>query len=120
MITGNRDRLLPLLIDKLEEVSKNTGKDVNITSGFRTGGSGRHETMLAADVSIEGLNTFEICRELIKAGFTGLGQYINFDGTPAMFSHGDIIPSRAGRWVQFETALGSRRFAPVDGERFRT
>lgn len=110
-ITGNKDGLSQEALNKLEEISRNTGKTVHITSGYREGDSGTHGKGIAADIYIEGMNSIEISRELEKVGFKGIGQYFNSDGSPSTFAHGDLRDSEA-RWVHREEGSGTRKFIP--------
>jgi len=99
-VTGKTDGLAQEVIDKLMQVSKNTKKPVEIISGAGKGsrtGTTAHQTGLAADVYIPGLDSEQIADELAKAGFAGIGVYYNNDGTPTNTAHGDIRGSEAAR-----------------------
>lgn len=90
-VTGEIDGLRPQVMDKLLEVSRNTGKPVDIISGHdKRHGTSAHNYGLAADVTIPGYNSEQIAAELAKAGFNGVGVYRNKDGTPTNTAHGDI------------------------------
>jgi hypothetical protein len=105
-VIGNTKGLRPEVIEKLEEISKNTGKPVTVTpeGAFRKikpGETSAHNYGLAADIKIPGYNTEQIADELRKVGFTGIGCYYDNDGTPRMFAHGDIRGHDAAKGTPF-------------------
>jgi|GEM_PF-4224761 len=112
-VTGNKEGLKQEVLDKLEEISRNTGKTVYITDGYRDEQKDMptktHGQGIAADIYIDGMNTVEISRELEKVGFTGLGQYYNNDNSMTTFAHGDLRDAET-KWVHREDAQGSRKF----------
>ena len=91
-VTGNTNGLVTELLDKLNQVSINVGKDVFVTSGKRTGdaSASSHNTGIGADVKIEGLDTVGVCDELVNVGCSGVGEYYDTDHNPFEFAHGDI------------------------------
>jgi len=117
-VIGNTKGLRPEVIEKLEEISKNTGKPVTVTpeGAYRkiekvikivkgkkveTETLSAHNYGLAADIKIPGYNTEQIADELRKVGFTGIGCYYDNDGTPRMFAHGDIRGHDAAKGTPF-------------------
>jgi hypothetical protein len=105
-VIGNTKGLRPEVIEKLEEISKNTGKPVTVTpeGAFRKikpGETSAHNYGLAVDIKIPGYNTEQIADELRKVGFTGIGCYYDNDGTPRMFAHGDIRGHDAAKGTPF-------------------
>ncbi len=90
------------VIDKLYQLSRKTGKPVQVITGGGAGKGNRagwtaHEHGLAADVYIEGYNSKEIADKLAEVGFTGIGVYYNKDWTPTSTAHGDIRGSEAAK-----------------------
>lgn len=108
-VTGNKEGLKQEVLDKLEEISRSTGKTVYITSGYREGDPRNHGKGIAVDIHIDGMDSVEISRELEKVGFTGLGQYYNYDDSMTNFAHGDLRDTET-KYVQIEDAPGSRKF----------
>lgn len=91
-VTGNIDGLVSRVMEKLERISSRLGKDVFVTSGKRTGpiDDSAHNSGIAADARVDGLNSIEFTNKLVDEGFTGVGEYYDTDGAPERFAYGDI------------------------------
>jgi len=108
-IIGNTDGLRPEVVEKLFEVSSNTGKPVTIVSGYdKRAGTSAHNYGLAVDVSIPGYNSEQIAAELARAGFRGIGVYHNKDGTLTNTAHGDIRGEEAAKGTPYFKKYGKR------------
>lgn len=83
-------------MEKLQELRKEYGKPMVISSGFRSvnhsiekrkSKGGSHTTGLACDISVRGSDAFRLVRLAFELGFTGIG--INQKGS-GRFVHLDI------------------------------
>ena len=94
------DRLVVVgreLVEKLDELRRQIGKPIHITSGFRTrahntavGGAtnSRHLDGSAADITAEGITPEQMAQIAEVVGFRGIGIYSNF-------THVDTRPTKA-------------------------
>ncbi len=97
-IIGDTSGLKPDVVEKLLEVSRNTGKPVTVISGHdKRAGTSAHNYGLATDVMIPGYNSEQMAAELAKAGFSGIGVYHNKDWSPTFTAHGDVRGSVAAK-----------------------
>ena len=97
--------IVPEALDKLQNLRTKFGKPLKLNSAYRdpayncqvahTGESGPHTTGRAFDISIEGLDAFEILPLLLECGFTGIG--VQQKGPPAgRYIHIDDLTSDEG------------------------
>lgn len=91
-VIGQTQNIVPEVISKLNSISNRLGKDVEVSSGRRQGGTDAspHNSGIGADIKIAGMKTVGICDELVAEGFTGVGEYYDTAGNEFNFAHGDI------------------------------
>ncbi len=91
-IQGPVDGLVQQLLDKLESLSRRLNKTVVITSGKRSGdvNASAHNSGIAADFYVAGMNSIALADEIVDEGFTGVGEYYKADSTEERFAHADI------------------------------
>jgi len=91
-VIGNTEGLVPEVLAKLSSLSARLNKDVEVTSGKRSGlpSKSAHNSGIAVDIKIEGLTSVAIAAELVKEGFSGIGEYYKSNGSEDSFAHGDI------------------------------
>ena len=92
-VIGDTQGLASELLLRLESLTTRLGEDITVTSGQRRGpvGASAHNSGIAADVRAPSMHSIELADELVREGFTGVGEYYESDGTtPRRFAHGDI------------------------------
>ncbi len=91
-VIGEREGVVSVVIEMLENISSRLGKDVRITSGKRHGdiNSSAHNSGIAVDCKVAGFSTIAMADELVKAGFSAVGEYYRTSGSEWDFAHGDI------------------------------
>ena len=98
-VTGDTQGLHNEVLTRLERISKRLGKDVVVTSGKRPGSpsDSAHNSGIAADARVDGLTSVAFADELVKEGFTGVGEYYTEGGAEERFAHGDLrgLPAAA-------------------------
>ncbi|MBF0423245.1 MAG: DUF882 domain-containing protein [Magnetococcales bacterium] len=93
-------------LDRLEGLRRDFGQPMPITSGFRcpahnakiskTGLIGPHVTGQAVDISVAGVNAYQLIALAMKSGFTGIGikQHGPFEGR---YVHLDTLTEEVNR-----------------------
>jgi hypothetical protein len=99
-VIGKTGGLVAQLMDKLEALSTRLGLDVEVYSGKRAGSvdASAHNSGIAADVRIPGKLSVAVADELVKEGFSAVGEYYKPDDTQWTTAHGDIrgLPGSEG------------------------